>query len=300
MDTPFDNPMPDQLDKRTEAFALDLAWGANNGLWRVELFGANDIKYPNIQDRIISRIFQLKKQNGNLKWFPEFQNQVKNLPELELKFLKKWLTTDSDFINQISDYSPELINWDLLLETNMPSIKDLSVWNFVDSVSRPNNTSHSAITWSISSKAFELLKQPAIKQKVFISYRHAVSSTLALAIEARLREKGHEAENIFIDKQIELGADWWEWLKERIEISEIFVLLVDDEIMDSPTTLDEIKVALKSGLRIIPFLHPGVDVSVLPPELKNKQSIICDNTSKAITYETAINQLLNALGYATY
>ncbi|NDJ51516.1 MAG: toll/interleukin-1 receptor domain-containing protein [Chloroflexi bacterium] len=153
-------------------------------------------------------------------------------------------------------------------------------------------------TYLLADKAFDLLEQPTTPPNVFISYRRADSSALALLVEARLKLAGNP--NPFIDKNIMAGDDWSEHLKERVREARYFVLLIGQTTLDSPEVLRELRWAEEFDCTIISIWHAGrkVDEST-PTVLKSKHAIFV-TTESALGYETAINQLLNSLGYATY
>lgn len=150
----------------------------------------------------------------------------------------------------------------------------------------------------LTQKAFQLLEQPSAPPSVFISYRRQDSSAFALLVEARLRLAGNP--NPFVDKNLVPGDEWNNQLKKQIEQCRYFVLLIGPTTLQSPHVLQELEWAERSNSTIVSILHVGVQIKdSVPDVLKSRQAItILEET--ALGYETAINQLLNSLGYATY
>jgi hypothetical protein len=150
----------------------------------------------------------------------------------------------------------------------------------------------------LSDKAFQLLEQPSSAPDVFISYRRSESSAFGLLVEARLRLAGNP--NPFIDKNLVPGSEWNAQLKQQIERSRYFIALIGKTSLASPYVRQEIEWAIESNCTIISVLHNGAHMDESAPEsLKNRHAITV-TAENALGYETAVNQLLNSLGYATY
>jgi hypothetical protein len=167
---------------------------------------------------------------------------------------------------------------------NAPKRKELNTWGFVN-------------RYELQRSAFDLLVQPIKAPSVFISYRRAISSAFALAIEARLHVVGHR--DVFVDKDIEAGAEWFNVLEQRISECDYFVLLVDNDVFGSKWMLDEFNLAIKLNKTIIPIIHPEADINKFS-EFNKIQAIECRGKASAASYEDAINRLLNRLGYSTF
>jgi hypothetical protein len=150
----------------------------------------------------------------------------------------------------------------------------------------------------LTEKAFALLERPAVAPRVFISYRREASSALALLIEARLRLVG--AEGVFLDKAIPAGEDWRKHLNEAVRNSRYVICLISPTSLESEWVRQEIAWAEGAGCTIISMWHNGARVnSETPAALASRQAIfVGDETAKG--YETAVNELLNSLGYRTY
>ncbi len=149
----------------------------------------------------------------------------------------------------------------------------------------------------LTEKALRLLEKPSAPPSVFISYKRDQSSPLALLVEARLRLAGNP--NPFVDKLIVAGEGWRERLKGTIEQSKYFVCLVGQETLTSDWVRQEIDWAAKAGCTLISIWHGCEMGDDCPAALRERHAITVTGES-AREYETAISELLNALGYATY
>jgi len=153
---------------------------------------------------------------------------------------------------------------------------------------------------SILEPALDLLDKTD-PSTVFISYKRSESSALALLVLARLKEAGL---NPFVDMAIEPGANWKDFLKDKIESSDYVVLLLGKETLHSPMTLNEIMWARAAKKVIIPIWHNDFqyrssDWQLLPDlddVLTNTHTIIVQNES-AGGYNAALTELLNRFGF---
>jgi hypothetical protein len=168
---------------------------------------------------------------------------------------------------------------------NAPDPVELAFWGFV-------------VQSNIQRSAFDLLIHPVQAPKVFVSYRRGASSTFALAIEARLRIVGHH--DVFVDKDIEAGKEWFQVLEQKISECDYFVFLVDNNVFDSTWMVEEYNLAVKLNKTIIPIIHPEVVISKFSEDFNKIQFIECRGKASAASYEDAINRLLNRLGYSTF
>lgn len=150
----------------------------------------------------------------------------------------------------------------------------------------------------LTDKAFHLLQQPASPPDVFISYRRSESSAFGLLIEARLRLVGNP--NPFIDKNLTPGSEWNAQLQQQIAKSRYFIALVGKTTLESPHVMQEIQWAAESQCTIVSVWHNGARMSDSTLELIQRRHAIVVTEENALGYETAVNQLLNSLGYSTY
>lgn len=158
----------------------------------------------------------------------------------------------------------------------------------------------------ITTKALDLLATPATPPTVFISYRRSQSTAFALLIEARLRLVGNP--NPFIDKDIIPGDAWHSRLQNTVVASKYVICVVGKETLASPYVVREVLWAAEAGCRIITVLHgctfetctvTGAE-SIKVRHLLAGLHAVTVNEESAVGYEMAVNQVLNALGYATY
>ena len=150
----------------------------------------------------------------------------------------------------------------------------------------------------LTDRAFELLERPSRPPDVFISYRRSESSAFGLLIEARLRLAGNP--NPFIDKNLVPGAEWNAQLKQQIQRSRYFIALIGKSTLESPYVIQEIEWAIESNCTLISVLHNGFRIDDSAPEVLKTRHAIMVTAENALGYETAVNQLLNSLGYSTY
>lgn len=266
MHTPFDNPVPESYHDKLAHYARDLAWGVEQELWTVKVYsrnmGDNSCIYPEI---------------FNFSHYPKNLLNVNNehrerLKPLQMQFLEKWF----------DDNLP-------------PSTRDFEYWGYVHPTGAALGGGIYAYT--LDHSAFDLLRQPYRSPIVFISYSHANSSALALAIEARLKYLGNH--DVFVDKSIPGGRKWEEVIKKNVIACDYFVLLVHEAVFDSKYIKQEFELAVAEGKTIYPFCHHGVDPNNFS-EFSDIQSITCDGLPSAKTFENAINDLLFWMGYPTY
>lgn len=155
-------------------------------------------------------------------------------------------------------------------------------------------------------KAFELLDKPLKPPSIFISYRRSESSAFALLIESRLRLVG--VTEVFIDRDIPGGSDWERHIRERIGNAQTFIVLVGAGTLTNANgwVEKELDWAVEAKCqRIIPIWHNQHTIEKqqnsghLPAVLSSSQGYTL-KAETALEYETAVNWLLNTLGYRTY
>lgn len=157
----------------------------------------------------------------------------------------------------------------------------------------------------LTEKAFSLLQKPAQAPSIFISYRHADSSALALLIEARLILAGADPSRIFIDKTIPGGDSLDDHIYKRASNCDVFICLIGSKTTFSAGSgvLAELEIirARDPKPRIIWVCHNGIaDVATyVPPDLRNLLGRVVPRES-AIEYELTISYILNALDYKPY
>jgi len=261
MVNPLKLPVPEDFVDKVDAFARDLAYGVLHGAWDIHV---NAFRPNQANDFVLTESGQ---QDYSKQFWTKWRNGI-------------------TYLN--------------------PHFSALEARGYVDSFKSGSNDSSGApyTGYKLIPKAFELLDKPARPPEVFISYRRAESSAFALLIEARLRLVGNPTP--FVDKNIQAGEDWAKRLQETIEASKYFIILIGDEkIWDSEWVQNEIRWAENAGCTIISVWHNGMlldseqNKSSFPKVLAARQKIDVKEES-ALGYETAVNQVLNALGYRTY
>jgi hypothetical protein len=169
----------------------------------------------------------------------------------------------------------------------------LSFGYFSDYAGEPGRS-----TYLLTEKAFQLLERPSAPPSVFISYRRSESSAFGLLVEARLRLAGNP--NPFLDKNLVPGDEWNAQLKQHIQRSRYFVCLIGQTTLESSYVLQEIEWAAESDCTLISVWHNGAHMNDAVPEILQTRHAIRVTEENALGYETAVNQLLNSLGYSTY
>jgi hypothetical protein len=261
-DDPRDYPPPTNFVDRINEFARDLAYGVNVGEWTPEI------------------------------WVDDSD------PRMEY-----WSSGGSPiYTANLTTYLDRKWPYDEARERNgHPSFSFLEAWGYLTFKHQINN----AKAHLLAPKAFTLLQKPTAPPSVFISYSRKHSSPFALLVEARLRLVG--VPNPFVDKNLVPGEAWLVTLEERVRQARYFVCLVGPDTLESPWVQKEIEWALEAKSVIITIWHglkiSDVDAAIkaLPffAELGRRQIIEVKGVS-ADDYETAVNRLLNALGYQTY
>ncbi len=189
-------------------------------------------------------------------------------------------------------YEDELfsVKW----QDNPPSAELLTTLGYLSFLRR---TEGGDLIYILTEKALSLLEQPAAPPSVFISYKRDQSSAFALLIEARLRLAGNP--NPFVDKNLTPGDNWHGKLEATIKGCEYFVSLIGPKTLESAMVIKEIQWAESAGAKIISIWH-GRSIDSTAPEVLRTHHAIEVTGESALEYETAVNQLLNALGYRTY
>lgn len=152
--------------------------------------------------------------------------------------------------------------------------------------------------YKLSKAALELVDDLE-PYSVFISYSRKQSSAFALLVHTWLNNEGYRA---FIDKELNVGAQWEATLRKRIENCDYMVLILGEDSLPSENILNEIKWAVEFNVQIIPIWHHGYDFASarqhLPEVLFNAVNElhappIADENP--LYYETAIRGLINRL-----
>ena len=101
----------------------------------------------------------------------------------------------------------------------------------------------------------QLSMNPALKLKIFISYRHVnPDEDLAKFLVDFLEQRGHR---VFIDNQMLIGIDWVKDIESHIKAAEAFLVLLSKDSIRSDMVRQEVKLAhemirQKPGYKILP------------------------------------------------
>jgi len=160
----------------------------------------------------------------------------------------------------------------------------------------------------LSSKCIELLdEKPLANINIFISYRRAESSLLALYLQARFRNVGGEA---FVDvNSLKLGDPWHSALEEKVKSSANFVCLIGPSTLESAYVRQEIEWAIEANVTIIPVMHDGfnaedslnkmlVEKHPFLEKITQKHGHVITENDNPNAYRNAADEILTSLGYA--
>jgi len=190
-----------------------------------------------------------------------------------------------------AEYAPLRDKW-----PNPPSLNLLLSFGYL---LRDGSEAQGAIPmYLLAEKAFELLRQPSSPPSIFISYKRSESSALGLLLEARLKLAGNL--NPFIDKNLVPGQDWSAHLERQVRQSRYVILLVGPSTLASPHVQQELAWAQDSGAILISVWHNGARLDESAPLALQRRHAVRVVEENALSYESAVNQVLNSLGYATY
>lgn len=259
---PFSHPVPHDSMARTQTFARELAAGALEEHWG-------------------SR-FEVKAIGGG-KY--DWSDTALNSYTLKQYLEQKW--------------NNETPNPNLLASLGYLDVETRKIELPDSKAPAPIKTNY-----HLSRDAYNLLAQ-AQPISIFISYRNRDSSAFALLLLARMRDVGLEP---FLDMTSLRGGDKWDnVLKAKVKSAEAVVCLLGHATLESDYVGQEIKLAHESGVRIIPVFHNGYTDSDLRRAmhegdetaaiLVSRQGIVVQN-ERSLDYDSAIRELLNALGVA--
>ncbi len=104
------------------------------------------------------------------------------------------------------------------------------------------------------------------KPYIFISYAHLDSDIVLPLIEA-LSEKGF---NIWYDSGIEAGSEWPEYIAEKLLGSEVVMVFLSENALNSPNCRQEIRYAISKNKNLLRIhlshlqLSPGMEMQLAP------------------------------------
>jgi hypothetical protein len=281
MDNPLEQPAPEGVIERVHEFARDLAYGVAKGLWKAEL----QLEY---------------------NWWRSGEYRINRSGNDEDQFIRdgniQIKPDNHDFFWLISS------KWSF----NSPIKGLLLSFGYIQLL----EVTGGGEIYTPTQQAFKLLNKPSKAPTVFISYSRKHSSALALLIEARLKIAG--IQNPFVDKNLKAGEPWHEELKATISKCQYFVCLIGKQIiydenekepdkrckwvstLDSEMVRKEIAWAEQAECKIISIWHNGALKDANTPESLGTRHYITVKGDSALDYETAVNEMLNSMGYSTY
>lgn len=158
----------------------------------------------------------------------------------------------------------------------------------------------------LTPKALDLLGSDS-RTDIFISYRRAESSLLALYLQSRLKLAGSEA---FVDvNNLNLGDDWHPQLQNKVQSSTYFICLIAPTTLQSEYVRKEIQWAQATGVKMIPVFHNGFDANAEPnksligasdylAKITQKHGHVIKDSDDPNAYRNAADEILTSLGYA--
>jgi len=169
----------------------------------------------------------------------------------------------------------------------------------------PSNSMPSFPSYSLTNKSFQLLNQSE-DVNIFISYRRAESSLLALYLQSRLKIAGGEA---FVDvNNLSLGDEWHSELQDKVQSSTYFICLIAPTTLQSEYVRKEIQWANATDVKMIPIFHNGFDASIEPnkslisaseylTKITQKHGHVIKDSGDPNDYRNAVDEILTSLGY---
>ncbi|MBN1681104.1 MAG: toll/interleukin-1 receptor domain-containing protein [Anaerolineae bacterium] len=228
------------------------------------------------------------------QWSPKFGITPREDPENRQFVGENWGSLGhTNYSKRLHQYLKT--KWEFL----QPQASFLESLGYLQRIGTQGAFPHERTFYILTSQAYDLLQQPVIPPKVFISYCHETSSAFAMMIEYRLQVKQIP---VFIDRSIPKGDPWHERLKNTVQSCPFFVCLITKEALESKYVRSEIQWAEKQ--RRIPIWHPGFKYCKEPEHpdwlqefVESKQAIRVLEES-AESYHDVVEKLLNELGFA--
>lgn len=277
MENPLELPVPSNPIQRIHDFARDIAYGSIQGYWPSEIS---------------------VDQNGNWIIIETFRKKVGLFPDEET-FLKKWYPKNLAYA--VAPSFSLLLSFGYLEKIGERGEKVIQLNRHTgDFSSKKITPPRFELDYILTSQAFARLDRPATAPSVFISYKQDQSSALALLVESRLKVVDSNI-SIFIDKNIQPSEDLNVQIATALDNCQHFVCLLGPiTLQDSKAVRDEIEIAMKNGLKIVPICHNGYTVDDLYRNLlNNTKAIVIKPPESAEEYEIAMTRLLISLGYPT-
>jgi len=122
-----------------------------------------------------------------------------------------------------------------------------------------------------------------MKKKIFLSYSSKTNKSIELLFNDLSKSPNYE---LWIDKKLSGGQQWWDEILLRIRDCDIFILALSQESYDSVACTLEYNYARRLGKHILPVLvGDNVRMNQLPSELKTVQFINYCNPDRSQTID---------------
>jgi hypothetical protein len=274
MDDPRNLPRPEDLFKKIQTLAIDLAYGVKVDDW--------------------SPLFQISRDSQGREHWTNLGYITQN-GKLQEYLTRKW---EQDRVHPQASYI-EVFEYLRRVSEDIAVLPREGVHPVLGGGKAPS------VTYILTPKAMKLLEEPLIPPSVFIAYGRQQSSAFALLIESKLHERGAKA---FLDRQIKGGEKWEALIKSTIQNQvNYFVCLIAPSTLQSPNVRNEIHWAVETeNVWPIPIWHQDFRPE---DELSNYDDLIRDfvrsnhaiqvKVESAEDYDTALSKLLNQLRFAS-
>lgn len=111
---------------------------------------------------------------------------------------------------------------------------------------------------------------------VFLSYAREDKEIATQLYEELIELRG----DVFMDREIKGGQDWWDAICDSVETTELFVLVVSEASIHSEACQSELTYALATQRPILPVAVGGMPLDDLPVEIKRFHVLQYDPDSK--------------------
>jgi tetratricopeptide (TPR) repeat protein len=109
----------------------------------------------------------------------------------------------------------------------------------------------------------DILRRKVSCMKFFISYSRTVQHKVKEIVES-LR---NTHDDVWWDRELRAGQDWWGAILEHIETCDIFIFIVSEKSVQSAYCLAELQYALARNRLVLPFVVDAPLTYDLPPEI---------------------------------
>lgn len=206
---------------------------------------------------------------------------IRNKSAIEGKIVRQYFPSSDTLEEYLSHrWKDRIPDWEILVSTNYIA---------------PTSSG-----FLIVEKAFELIGE-AEPAKIFISYKRTESSAFSIYVLKALKDANLEA---FLDIDLQLGEEWHGRLEERVTATDVLILLIGKETLQSEYVQKEIRWAVTAESTIYPIWQPSfIDKPNKWDGVPDDIADLMQNThaieiikEQPQYYLEAITQLLNRFG----